>query len=299
MNLLSAQLHEEFLNFMFAEKNASEYTLKNYKDDFRSFTEYLLVSGKTLDIAKCQTKDIRLYISFLKISKKYQSNSIRRKIHSLSSFYRYLCEMEYIQTNPMTPIHAPKREETLPVYLSKSELKRLLEAPFKFARFPEHRLRDRLILELFVFTGARRSEVIRLNWSDINFSQKTILLNGKGKKQRVVPINDILGQDLVEYYSQVNPAQGTPVIISDAGNRISITGLQTLIRRYIIKSGLDGKGYTIHKLRHSFATHLHEAGVDVLTIQTLLGHSDLNSTKIYTHTSVQTLKDSVNKLKIM
>lgn len=299
MENISSALHEEFSDYMLAEKNASHHTLENYKEDFKNFREFLITSDLNTDVTQAKTKDLRLYVTYLKISKKYASNSIRRKIHSLSSFYKYLTEMEYITLNPMLPIHAPKREEKLPIYLSKIELKRLLEAPSKYARFPEHHLRDKVLLELFIFTGARRQEVLQLNWQDVNFVQKTILIrNGKGKKQRIVPIPDALGADLVAYYLDTTPSPHTPVILSDTGNRMSVSALQTLFQRYIKKCALNNKGYTLHKLRHSYATHLHEAGVDVLTIQELLGHADLNSTKIYTHTSAKVLKDSVEKYQL-
>lgn len=295
MDTQASQLHEEFLDYMLSEKNASKLTLKSYKTDFKHFIEYLKISGRCENILECQTKDVRLFITYLKITKSYESNSVRRKIHSLSSFFNYLYEMEYIQANPMAPIHAPKRVEKLPIYFSKSDLKILLKSPEKFARFPEHRMRDKLLLELFIYTGARRSEVLQLNWCDVNFQEKTILINGKGKKQRIVPIVDDLGVDLLTYYLDTKPVPNAPLIISDAGGRMSVSAVQTLFQRYIKKSGLGNKGYTLHKLRHSFATHLHQAGVDVLTIQALLGHNDLNSTKIYTHTSINTLKENVEK----
>lgn len=279
MYTLSIQLHDEFLNYMFSEKNASKLTLQSYKTDFTNFLDYLKVSGISENVLECQTKDIRLFITYLKISKNYESNSIRRKIHSLSSFFNYLYEMEYIQTNPMVPIHAPKWIEKLPIYFSKADLRIPLKAPDKFARFTEHKMRDKLILELFIYTGARRSEVLQLNWSDVNFQQKTILINGKGNKQRIIPIVDDLGVDLVAYYLETKPTQNQPIIISDTGSRMSVTGLQTLFRRYLKKSILVNKGYTLHKLRHSFIGNIQLLTTNDKVLQKIARHSDVSFTK--------------------
>lgn len=199
----------------------------------------------------------------------------------------------------MLPIHAPQEEKNLLVYIKENELKRLLEAPDKYARFLEHRLRDTVMLELLVFTGGRRSEILALDFDDIDFKAKTItILKGKGKKQRIVPLLEPLATHLWKYLQSRLPLANRAILVSDLGSRMSTSNFQVLFKRYLNKSGLGKKGYTIHKCRHSFASLLHQNGVDLISIKELLGHEDLNSTKIYTHTSVNHLRKEAEKFPL-
>jgi len=199
----------------------------------------------------------------------------------------------------MLPIHAPKEEHKMPIYLTEHDLKLLLEAPKKYARFENHILRDTTLLKMLIYTGARRSEVLSMNWEDIDFGKQIInIRKGKGKKERIIPLHENLSCDLWEYLQTRLPLSNQAIFISDLGNRMSVSNFQTLFRRYLRKTGLEDKGYTIHKCRHSFASLLHQNGVDLLSIKELLGHEDLNSTKIYTHTNVSHLKSEVHKFPI-
>ncbi|MGF7058616.1 tyrosine-type recombinase/integrase [Brassicibacter mesophilus] len=289
----------EFLDYMASEKNASKLTLGSYETDFNVFTNFLSIGGIEPRLCAMTTQVLRRYVSYLKLHKGYKTNTVRRKIHSISSFFKYLLETEYIEKNPMLPIHAPKEEKHLPIYLKEHELKRLLETPEKYARFPEHRLRDKVMIELLVFTGARRSEVLSMDFDDIDFGKKTITIKkGKGNKQRVVPLIEPLASDLWEYLQERLPLSNKAILVSDLGSRMSVSNFQTLFRRYLDKSGLGKKGYTIHKVRHSYASLLHQQGVDIISIKELLGHEDLNSTKIYTHTTVNHLRKQVEKFPL-
>lgn len=287
--------YDEFLDYLSAEKNASHHTLKNYASDFKLFFNFLQSNGIKPELETIDTPTIRKYISFLKNEKEFKNNTIRRKIHSLSSFFQYLLEQEYIMKNPMLPIHAPKIEQTIPVYLSREEIELLLNMPMKYGK--ENALRDKCILETFVYTGMRRQELLGLNWEDIDFGRQEIVVRkGKGKKQRMIPIKEPLVSDLWAYLQTRLPLTNNATFISETGNRLSPTSVQLMFTKYIKKAGLDGKGYTIHKLRHSFATHMIQNGADLITVQNILGHADLNNTKIYTHTDTNHLREQLDKL---
>ncbi|WFA09595.1 tyrosine-type recombinase/integrase [Tissierella sp. Yu-01] len=291
--------YDDFLDYMEAEKNASKATITSYITDYKVFSDFLDIVGIEPRVDTITTQVLRSYVSFLKKHKKYANETVRRKINSLSSFFNFLYETEYIDKNPMAPIKAPKKEQRIPIYIKENELKRLLEAPEKYARFPEHRLRDKVMIQLLVFTGARRSEVLALNFDDVDFGKKTItILKGKGNKQRIIPLIEPLATDLWEYLQTRLPLTNHAIITSDRGNRMSVGNFQSLFRRYLEKSGLGNKGYTIHKCRHSFASLLYQNGVDIISIKELLGHEDLNSTKIYTHTNVNHLRKQVEKFPV-
>ncbi|MCT4619869.1 MAG: tyrosine-type recombinase/integrase [Marinisporobacter sp.] len=290
---------QEFIDYLQSEKNASNSTLTSYKTDFKIFTTFLAIGGIEPRLNTMTTATLRRYISYLKLHKNYKTNTIRRKIHSLSSFFKFLLEMEYIEKNPMLSIHAPQEEKNIPIYIKEKELKMLINAPEKHARFEEHKLRDKVLLELLIFTGARRSEVLNMDWDDVDFGKKTIKIRKtKNKKQRLVPLVEPLTSHLWNYLQTRMPLSNRAIIISDKGNRMSVSNMQTLFKRYLKKCGLDKKNYTIHKCRHSYASLLCQSGVDIVSIKELLGHEDLNSTKIYTHTNISHLRKQVEKFPL-
>ncbi len=219
--------YQEFLNYLESEKNASTSTITSYKTDFGIFTHFLALTGTEPTFHTMGTPLIRRYISYLKQDKKFATSTLRRKIHSLSSFFKFLIEQEYIEKNPMLAIHAPKKEQKLPVYLKENEIKRLVEAPREYARFDTHQLRDKVMIELLVYTGARKSEVLALDWDDIDFGKKTIhIRKGKGKKERIVPLIEPLYTDMWEYLQSRLPLSNRAVLLSDKGNRLSTSNFQ-------------------------------------------------------------------------
>lgn len=289
----------EFLRHMTAEKDASPATITSYQTDIKVFTEFLRGSSIGVDIKTLTAPMAHRYVNYLKIDKRYSNSTVRRKIHSLSSFYKYLLEMEYIDKNPLISIHAPKNQQKLPIYLTQADLEKLLKAPEQYARFSEHILRDKALMYLLIFTGARKSEIIALNWCDVNFKAQNIkFLKCKGKKERIVPLLPKLAFALLAYYNERKPAMNEPILLSDKGMRISTSNFQCLFHRYIKKCGLDNKGYTPHKCRHSLASLMLQNGASLITIQQILGHSDLNSTKIYTHTSTEYLNTEMQKFPL-
>lgn len=290
---------EEFLKNLSAEKDVSTATIKSYRTDFNTFQKFLSVKNIEPEFSTIKTPILKNYVTYLKIECNYSNGTVRRHIHSLSSFFKFLLEMDYIKSNPMLAIHAPKNQQKLPIYLKKEELELLLDAPTKYARFPCHINRDIVFLSLLIFTGARKSEIIALDWKDIDFKNQTVTIRkGKGKKERIIPLAEHLAIALVHYYSERHPKLSDPILISDKNRRISSTDFQQLFQRYIKKCGLDGKGYTPHKCRHSLASLLVQQGVDILVVAKMLGHEDLNSTKIYAHTETDTLRKEIKKFPV-
>ncbi len=293
-------IYQEFLDHMTAEKNASTATITSYITDFKIFEKFLLIQMIEPGLQTITTRDLRKYVNYLKLEKEYSNATIRRKIHSLSSFFKFVLEMEYIEKNPMLPIHAPKLEERIPVYINENDLRKLLEAPKKFARYATHINRDRTMIALLVYTGGRKSEIIHLDWNNVDFKSQVIhIRKGKGKKDREIPLIEPLAIVLLDYYNERHPAPSDPILVSDNNKRISSSDFQNLFRRYLSKCGLANKGYSPHKCRHAFATLLYQNGVDLLTIQKILGHSDLNSTKVYTHIIDDHMREEMAKFPVI
>lgn len=285
---------EEYLGYLSAEKNVSKHTLSNYTSDFKIFTHFLLLKNLPLDMPLIKTRDLRNYLIYLKNDKGYQNESIRRKVNALRSFFYFLTQQEYIDKNPALSIHAPKREQRLPIYMSEFELNLFLKIVESTSR--KNALHDFCFFKTLSYTGIRRQEAINLNWNDINFGTNTISINlGKCKKSRIVPMPESLSAKLWEYLQTRLPLSSQAVFLSESGNRISPSTTETRFRKYLKKSGLTEKGFTMHKLRHTYASHLVLAGVDLLSVQQLLGHSDLNSTQVYTHINTLHLKKQIEK----
>jgi len=289
---------EDFINFLKTERNISDATVISYTTDFRQFLNFLSDSGIQPKLSFMSTPVLRRYFAYLKVDRNYSVNTIRRRIHSLSSYFKFLQEQQYIVSNPMLPIHAPKAPDILPKYLNTDEMNLLLQMPEKYSE-PWYGHRNYVIILTLLMTGIRRSELLSLNWEDIDFGQQTLTVkHAKCNKQRVVPITEPLISELWKYLQSRLPLNNNAVFISDRGNRLSSRPLSQEIQRYMHILGLDKKGYTLHTLRHTFASHLAMNGASILSIQKLLGHSDLNSTQVYAHVNTEHLKSEVAKFPL-
>ena len=287
---------EEFMSFMIVERNASKLTISSYTSDFRVLEEYLSSKNMKISISTLNVATIRTFIHFLKLEKKYTNETIRRKIYALSSYFKFLVENDYLtmDKNPMLKIRAPQKEERLPIYLSEKEIRTLIDTILKTGG--KNAIRDKAIISVFAMTGLRRMELINLDWEDVDFGEKTIKVrNGKGKKQRILPMPETLYQDLLAYMNNSLPIKNPALFVTSNNERVNFRGINNLFQKYIRRAGLAGKGYTLHKLRHSYASLLIQQGVDISIVKELMGHSDFNSTKIYVHLNMNNLRDSVDK----
>jgi len=289
------QYIDYFLNYLQTEKDAASSTIHKYRADLERLFEYLQVN----DINEINQNHLRDYLNHIRQAYNYSSNSIANKIHILHHFFRFLYNSGYINSNPAVLISTPRKKFKIPKVFNGIELEKFLRAPEynTVTRFKKYNLRDQLILTLFSYTGLRRNELINLNWDDINLGNKYLIVRkSKNKNQRIIPLHNRVLELLDNYLSERLPLKNNALFIGNTGNRIHQNCLKSLFHRYIKIAGLSGKGYTIHTLRHTFATRLLGKDVSLVNIKNLMGHKSLESTQIYLHVTSKELTDSINSL---
>lgn len=290
---------QEYLGYMDNVKGRSALSVDEYYRDLRTFFRFLLkekgcvpknqeteqidISGVDLDFIKAITfTDILLFLNYCQNDRENAAAARARKTSSLKSFFRYLTvKVNKLSYNPTEALDAPKKAKTLPKYLTLEESLQLLESIDG-----EYKERDYCMMIFFLNCGMRVSELCGINLSDIN-SDHMLKIRGKGNKERILYLNDACVSAL-ESYLQVRPVDGVKdknaLFISSRNSRITQRGVQLLLEKYMKKIGLGGQGYSPHKLRHTAATLMYQkGGVDIRTLQAILGHSDLGTTQIYTH----------------
>ena len=293
LNSNSKQDLEDFKGYLLAEKNFSEHTAKAYYSDILS---YLIWLGDEA----CEGADfskIRDYLHFMQ-KFDYKKTTLARKIASIRTFYKYLSREKKIDNNPAQNIISPKRPKSLPKFLSTEEIEEILNninisTPAGY--------RNRAILELLWASGMRVSELSNLNFGNLNLENNEITVFGKGAKERIILITDRAKTYLQKYIEIARPlvAKGfdippvtdnSPVFINKTGYRLQTRMVRNVINEIVEKIELPKK-VTPHMFRHSFATHLIENGADLRVVQELLGHASISNTQIYTHISMQHMKD--------
>ncbi len=231
------------------------------------------------------TSDIRQFIIELAGRRKYSAVSVRRKLASIKSFYKFLKTENYREDDPAVHIPGPKIEEKLPKYLDEREVAKVLSVRIA-GRTPESEVRDAAIMELLYASGVRRAEVAGIRLHDVNLEHHSIRVMGKGKRERIVIINKATAS-AIQAYLQVRPRSDNDALFLGRTRRhLSPQQVWKIFRLFYDLSGLDKKAST-HTMRHSFATHLLENGMDLVTIQQLLGHKSLATTQIYTNVSIE------------
>lgn len=279
----------DYLDYLQYEKNYSKYTILNYKDDIEEFIDYIESEGlKFKDIVY---SDIRFYLMYLKDNKHDDNSSIDRKLSSLRGFYKYLANNNIVQTNVFSLVNGVKKAKKLPRFFEYNELEELFNACNLDNALGQ---RDRLILEMLYATGVRVGELVNVKIEDIDESSRTILILGKGNKERYVTYGDycseILDLYLKEGYAKLNINNSPYLFLNSKGGRISDRGVRYILDQIIKKTSIK-KNISPHMIRHSFATHLLNAGADLLSVQKLLGHESIKATQIYTHVTTDRLKE--------
>lgn len=275
---------KEFLDYLEFEKKFSLYTVDNYDKDITEFKEYLVMNNIN-SFKKVDYSLVRKYLVFL-YEKKYKNTTICRHISSLRSFYKYLLGNKLINENPMELISLPKKEQRLPNFLYYNDLEKLLETPDQATSIG---LRDKLIFEILYSTGVRVSELVNIKVKDIDFENKSIRIFGKGKKERIVLFGD-QALKIINIYLDQRGFSSEYLILNNRGNKITTRGVDLIIHKNSLKSGLKNK-ITPHTMRHTFATHMLNDGANLLTVQELLGHENLKTTQVYTHVSNERLRN--------
>ena len=284
-----------FLNYLQTVKDAAKSTIHKYRADLERLFEYLNIT----DINEINQNHLRDYLNHIRQTYNYTSSSIANKINILHHFFRFLHNSGYINTNPAVLIRAPRKKVKIPKVLNEIELEKLLKAPDHNTdtRFKKYSLRDKLMLTMFSYTGLRRTELTDLNWNDINLGNKYLIVRkSKNKSQRIIPLHDRVIELLDLYLNQRLPLKNNALFIGRTGERINHSSLKNLFNRYIKIAGLSGKGYTIHTLRHTFATRLLNKDISLVNIMNLMGHRSLESTQIYLHVTGKELIESINQL---
>lgn len=311
-----------FLEHLRVVKNASEHTVRNYAIDLNTFKSYLeyewlkdikpeelpdKISFKhsydhrhplfdhQLSLEAIDRKTIRGFLAWLSENKQ-NKRTVARRLSSLRSFFKYVQMQKWISLNPAEELDSPKLDRTLPVSLTYEQISHLFDQPDTDVYLG---FRDRTIMELFYSSGLRVSELVALNREDFDYTNLTVKLRGKGKKERIVPITKNAADWIKAYLehperfhnSNIHAAQIDPhaIFLNKLGTRLTTRSVDRKFDYYLQRSGLAGK-VTPHTIRHTIATHWLENGMDLKTIQLLLGHSSLSTTTIYTQVSTKLKK---------
>jgi site-specific recombinase XerD len=280
-------LARAFLDYLRDERNTSPRTVVNYR---RALADAAAHLGAT-SWRGAGPDDFRAYL-FELMKKEKARATIRLQFAALRSFYRFLCERKGVPTNPLLAVSLPKAEKRLPVFLTIKQVDALLRAPH-LAK-PERQApawmawRDAAILELFYSSGLRLAELAALDVGEIDPYNETVRVLGKGAKERIVPVGAPALQALQEYRHRAKVRAG-PLFISKLRKRLSAGSVWVLVKKYLQLAEIPVPA-SPHKLRHSFATHLLDAGADLRSVQSLLGHASLSTTQIYTHVTTERLK---------
>ncbi|MDP8234653.1 MAG: tyrosine recombinase XerC [Candidatus Saelkia tenebricola] len=275
---------EKFLRYLKIEKEVSFYTIKSYTEDLIIFQEFL----GTKDIKSVNHLDLRRFIAYLR-TRSDSKRTISRRLSCLRSFFKFLMREGYIKKNPCLSISGVKLDKPLPKFLSYSEVSQLLDISPKPNYFS---LRDQAIMETMYSTGIRVSELVNLNFQDLDFISQLVKVYGKGKKERILPIG---GKALraVKIYLEIRKTLGygnkSALFLNKFGSRITERSINRIIKKHALIAGLK-IDVSPHTLRHSFATHLLDRGADLRSVQELLGHASLSTTQIYTHLTLEGLK---------
>ena len=316
--MINRDLNPEFLNsfldYNITILNKSSNSIKEYNYDLVNFLKYIKIHFKltnekdwskiqindiTLDtIKKIELEDIHSYISYMATELKSTPATRARKISTIRIFFNYLCnKAKLIDKNPAQNLETPKLGKRIPKYLSLDESKKLLEVTNdNEARNNE---RDYAIITLFLNCGMRLSELVGINITDINFSDCKLNVIGKGNKERTIYLNNAC-MNAINNYLASRPKEGikynskNALFLSERRERISNRTVQTIVRKELLKAGLDVNKYSTHKLRHTAATLMYQYGnVDIRALQELLGHESISTTEIYTHVDNSQIRNAV------
>ncbi|MCK4907512.1 MAG: tyrosine recombinase XerC [Spirochaetes bacterium] len=291
MSLLPSEAIDGFFQQLTVEKNLSEHSIIGYKKDIEQFFDFL----NQEDVEEIKKVDNLLVRDFLYhlTSAGMSAGTISRKLSALRVFFKYLCRIEYMTTNPASIVTAPKNRPKIPRFLSEAEMGDIIKKMDEWS--DEQGIRDRTIFYLLYSSGIRVSEMTGLKLKDIDFIAETLRVYGKGRKERIVPIGQRALSLLKVYLDFRTGIKFTdPVFLNSRGRRLRSRSVRYLLDQLFNRLH-QFKKISPHVLRHSFATHLLDNGADLRSVQELLGHASLSTTQIYTHVSKKKLKETYNK----
>ncbi len=283
---------DDFLLYLKIEKDTSYHTQRAYRADLSLTDEFIKkVTNTRLELGhpEVDTSLIRQYLAELQ-KENYSRSSIARKLASLRAYFKFLCKKGYLKTNPAKGIFTPKLAQKLPTFLYPKEVVNLIETANNLTVLA---LRDRAILEILYSTGIRVSELVGINLTDIDWTSEIVNVSGKGNKERVVPIGSYALAAIKEYLARrhelLKRNSSQALILNARGGRLTSRGIGLIVQKYACLLSIS-KHISPHTFRHTFATHLLDAGADLRLVQELLGHASLSTTQIYTHLTTERLK---------
>ena len=279
-----------FARWLLVEKGYSNHTVDGYCRDLAEFAEHAKVESPD----RIDTSMVRSFVYSL--ASRNKSTSVARKLSALRTFFRFLLRERVLASNPVLPIAMPRHERYMPAFLTVDEVFALLETPGGTDTFA---LRDRAILEMLYSTGVRVAELVRLDLTSLDLSEETVLVIGKGNKERMLPVGSPAVEAIRAYLPQRQLLSGNrgrrgrdvekvALFLNNRGQRLTTRSVERLVSDYALRAGIINR-VTPHALRHSFATHLLEMGADLRVVQELLGHASLSTTQRYTHLDMEHL----------
>ena len=282
---------DSFLEYLKFEKRYSPHTIRSYQDDLTFFFEYLFTEYAELSIKDIKPTFIRSWLAKQK-EKGASAKTINRRISTLKSFFKYQLRQEVIETSPMTTIVSPKQSKRLPNYVEQKDTQVL----FEHVEFPDNweGLMNKMILELLYCSGMRLSELISLKETQVDLHKNSLKILGKGNKERIIPFSHEIRTDLEQYLKEKKNQFGETasefLLVNEKGNKLYPKYVQMVVKKYLsLITTIEKK--SPHVLRHTFATHLMNNGAELNAVKELLGHSSLAATQIYTHNTIEKLKD--------
>ena len=292
---------EEWIAYLRNERGFSPLTIRNYRRDLESFIDFVLErsDSRTFDPAMVRADDVREWIVEMADGKRLAPSSVNRAVSSLRSYFRYLRGRNIVDSDFMAKVGALKTSKSLPSYIEASKCDALMRRILSMPRDGEFRVRrDRMIVLLFYALGIRLAELVAIDRDDFEQDFRVLRVRGKGDKERIIPLIDGIRREIL-YFMAINLRENIcnssqkALFLSQKGERITRIEVYRVVRRELGDIGIEGKR-SPHVLRHTFATQLMDAGADMREIQELLGHSSLNTTQVYTHSSIASLREVYN-----
>lgn len=286
---------DRFLDFLLLERRLSQYTVRNYGQAIHEFFQWVKKNQASFQLDSITSLQVRSYL--IERQKELSRRTLHNHFSGLRTFYKYAMSQKWAKSNPFAGISLPKLDKPIPKFLTKKQMVTLLDTPEKLLEnegiSPFLAARDRLVLEMLYAGGFRVSELVAINYGDVDFADATVKVLGKGKKERLCPI----GQPALEliksfqaYFVRFKDSKD-PVLIDEKHQRLKVRQVQLLTKKYLQLAGLP-MDLTPHKLRHSYATHMLDEGADLRVVKDLLGHESLSTTQIYTHVTLDRLRQA-------
>jgi integrase/recombinase XerC len=284
---------DNFINYCKNEKAFSEHTIISYNHTLINFIDYFENDyGYIPEVNQIKPNDIRPFLGYLN-DKGLKKNSLRLKLSAVKSLFKFLRKKEIIEVNPTSSISSPKKEKKLPSFLTKNEMTNLFET-FDVDSDDNFSIRDKALIDLIYSGGFRVNEVLQLKIVDINLNSNTLKVLGKGNKERIVPIGKSAIDSIKTYLkirNEIALATEYSLFVNTKGKALSANSAYFIVKKKM-KGITETKQKSPHTLRHTFATHLLDNGADINSVSEMLGHSSLSTTQVYTHVSIERLKNA-------